>query len=232
MGLLSKKEFAKMCRTTVAVIDTNIHRGKITYLKKDKVLDTEDPLNKAFFDKYYERTSDGTPVTRQKNTPSKEEIEAVIEEKYLEVVKTVKEEGDKKAKDKRVRKSAAKSESVVSWDARKKRADALLQERKAEREQLNLEKLAGKLIPVDLVFQIIKIHNHDIFATFQNDAENLASVFCDILAGGDRKKLSEITTKLSSKLEDCVKRAKDVSMASIEQAVEDYSDTRNRGESK
>ena len=92
--------------------------------------------------------------------------------------------------------------------------------------------MAGKLIPVDLVFQILRIHNQDIFATFQNDAENLASIYCDILADGDRRKLSEITDKLNHRLQEIILRAKDVSMSSIEQAIDDYKEVRNRGERK
>jgi hypothetical protein len=71
-----------------------------------------------------------------------------------------------------------------------------------------------------------------LFFTLQNDAENLASIYCDILADGDRKYLSEITEKISEKLKLIIKRAEEVAEASIENAVEEYAETRNRGERK
>jgi hypothetical protein len=97
---------------------------------------------------------------------------------------------------------------------------------------MQLQKLAGKLIPTELVFNVVNIHNRSIFSTFQSDVENQASIFCDILAGGDRKKLAEISQKLSERLQDSIQRAKDVAMSTLESEVEKYSETRNRGERK
>jgi len=227
MAELSKEEFAAICRTTPGVINTNIHRNKLVYDIETKKLDSDDPINKAFFKKYQK-------IHEEK--VSKERLVRRIDESYDQVVEKVSNKVSKKIESDEVAvkkgKSREKSQSVVDWAERKLQADTLLQEARAEKEKLNLEKLAGKLIPVDLVFNILNIHNHDIFATFQNDAENLASVYCDILAGGDRKKLSEITTKLSEKLDDAVRRAKEVSMSSIENAIDDYREVRNRGEKK
>lgn len=222
MAILKKKEFAAMCHTTVAVVNTNIHRGKIIYDKEDKTIDSEDPLNQEFFEKYIE-------LSNQKKA-KKTEVNA--DELYEKVVEKATKDANNRTKEKQREKSRQTSQKKVDWDLRKKKADAVLQERKAEKELLNLEKLAGKLIPVDLVFRVLKIHNQDIFATFQNDAENLASIYCDILAGGDRKKLSEITDKLNHYLETIINRAKEVSIASIEAAVDEYKEVRSRGERK
>lgn len=223
MALLNKKEFAAICRTTIAVIDTNISRGNIIYLKEDKLVDSDDPINRGFFNRYEKL---------HKDKQSKEKLVQKIEADYDEVVEKVTKKVTKKEAATRVTESKKKSKVTNDWYERKLQADTLLQEARAEKENLNLEKAAGKLIPVDLVFDILNIHNHDIFATFQNDAENLASVYCDILAGGDRKKLSEITTKLSEKLDDVVRRAKEVSMSSLEMAIGDYQEVRSRGEKK
>lgn len=223
MADLSKDEFASICRTTPAIISTNIHRNKIIFNKETKKIDSDDPINKAFFKKY------------KKMYEEKEAMQTVskkIDTLYDEVVEKATKKVSKKEVDEEKKKSKAKSQEILDWTERKLVADALLQEARAEKEKLNLEKLAGKLIPVDLVFNILNIHNHDIFATFQNDAENLASVYCDILAGGDRKRLSEITTKLGEKLNDAVKRAKEVSISSIEIAIDEYSEVRSRGEKK
>lgn len=223
MADLSKDEFAAICRTTSAVINTNIHRGKLIYDIATKKMDSDDPINKAFFKKY-KKLNEEKQAMEKVNEKINTLYDEVVEKATVKVAKKQTEDVKKKSKE--------KSQELVDWTERKLVADTLLQEARAEKEKLNLEKLAGKLIPVDLVFNIINIHNHDIFATFQNDAENLASVYCDILAGGDRKRLSEITGKLSEKLDDAVRRAKEVSISSIEMAVDEYSEVRSRGEKK
>ena len=223
MALLNKEEFAAICRTTVGVINTNIHRGKIVYISEDKIIDSEDALNKAFFKKYKKKHED--EVTKQR-------VSDKVETLYEAVVEKATDKIEKKQSNKRQKESAEKSKDTLEWAERKLQADTLLVEARAEKEKLNLEKLAGKLMPIDLVFSVLNIHNHDILATFQNDAENLASVYCDILANGDRKKLAEITTKIGEKLNNAVNRAKEVALASIENAIEEYQEVRNRGEKK
>lgn len=233
MSLYTRKEFAALCRTTTAVVTTNINRGKIVLF--DKKIDSENRINKAFFDKYHAKAE--AELKKKNKAPEK-----TTEQLYDEVVEKVPSKVKfKKAKDKlkaQAEKEAARQkaieegEEIMDWEKRKKIADALLQERKAEKEQLALEKLAGKLIPTDLAFNIIRIHNQSIFATFQNDTENLASKYCDILAAGDRKKLSKIMDEISHAINDSIKRAEEVAMSGIENAIEEYSDTRNRGERK
>ena len=223
MAELSKEEFAAICLTTPGIINTNIHRKKLVYDIDTKKLDSDDPINKAFSKKYqklYKEKQDALKNVKK------------VEELYEDVVEKVTKKVEQKQVTEKTTNSRAKSQKVIDWSERKQQADTLLQEARAEKENLTLQKLAGKLIPVDLVFNILNIHNHDIFATFQNDAENLASVYCDILAGGDRKRLAEITTKLSEKLDNAVRRAKEVSMSSIENAIDEYREVRSRGEKK
>lgn len=227
MALLNKEEFAAMCSTTVPILNTNISRGKIIYDKKEKIIDSSDPLNAKFF-KEYQKLAKAKAVKSKPAT----KLEGEISELYDKVVEKVKPEVEKIEPTTKGKRQREKSQDAVDLSERKLMADIELQEARAEKEKMQLEKLAGKLIPIDLNYTIINIHNNSIFATFQNDVDNLASVFCDILAGGDRKKLAEISQKLSEKLEDCVKRAKDVSLSSVRNAIEEYAETRSRGEKK
>lgn len=229
MSLYTRKEFAALCRTTSAIITTNINRGKIILF--DKKIDSENRINVAFFDKYNKKAE-----SEIKERNRKKDLTESIDDIYNKVVTkaTSKVVGTKKEKAKKKRQDKANKEAdlFMDWDIRKKKADTLLQERKAEKEQLQLEKLAGKLLPTDLAFNIIRIHNQSIFATFQNDMENLSSVYCDILAAGDRKLLGELNVKIGELITKSIKAAEDVAIAGIENAVEEYSETRNRGESK
>ena len=228
MALLNKEEFAAMCGTTVGVVNTNISRGKVIYDKDTKIIDSSDALNTAFFKKY--KALGGTKTVKSKPATK---LEKEINTLYDQVVEKLKPEAEKiEASNKKGKDRREKSQELVDLTERKLMADIELQEARAEKEKMQLEKLAGKLIPIDLNYTIINIHNNTIFATFQNDVDNLASVFCDILADGDRKKLAEVSQKLSEKLEDCVKRAKEVSLSSVRNAIEEYQEVRNRGEKK
>lgn len=230
MAELTRKEFASMCQTTESIVRSNISRGKITeYIDesdgKTKLIDTRNAKNKAFFDKYIKLSETRKPKKKKPKVDNTKIYDEVVEK--VDVKKS-----NKRSNDQKQQKQNDEDAIAMDWDRRKKKADAILQERKAEKEELQLQKLAGKLIPVDLVFSVLRIHNNDIFATFQNDVENLASVYCDILAGGDRKKLAKLTSALSERLNDAVKRAREVSESSIRAAVDDYSETRNKGERK
>jgi hypothetical protein len=226
MAKYTRKEFAALCHTTVLVINTNKQRDNII-VGSDKKIDSDNAINKSFFDRYQNKFNDN------KKTVSS------IAATYPEVVKPI---AKAKAKPKtKLRSGPAKktddeindlSSQAIDHLARKKKADADLQEYKAAHEKLKMDKMAGKLIPVDLVFRILNIHNKSIFSTFQSDAENLASVYCEILAEGDRAKLSEVTDKLSKIINDYVVKAKDLSEIELENAIAEYSEHLNIGQRK
>lgn len=212
MAELSRKEFAALCHTTYGIVTTNVNRGNIV-VNIDKKIDTENALNKQFFNKYQAKFLDEKKQYQQPK-PQPEP----------------KKEKKKKSKRKANTQVDIKSQQIVDDAARKKKADADLQEYRAAHEKLKMDKLAGKLIPVDLVFQILNIHNKSIFSTFQSDAENMASVYCEILAEGDRRKLAEITDKLSTVISDAVNKSKDLAEIELENAIAEYSQTLNRGQ--
>ena len=126
MALLNKKEFAAICRTTIAVIDTNISRGNIIYLKEDKLVDSDDPINRGFFNRYEKL---------HKDKQSKEKLVQKIEADYDEVVEKVTEKVTKKEAATRVTESKKKSKVTNDWYERKLQADTLLQEARAEKEK-------------------------------------------------------------------------------------------------
>ena len=85
---------------------------------------------------------------------------------------------------------------MLSWDARKKRADALKAESSAEKEALAVKKMMGQLMPTELVEQILRINIQNIFKEFGAGSLNIASTYCDIMANGDRTLLGEIELSL------------------------------------
>jgi hypothetical protein len=244
MALLTRKEFAALCHTNQQVINTNVQRDNLVVEKKK--INTENAQNKAFFDRYQKKFDDERKSINQTYTEVVKTIPKPKKKPLAEPLPAVKKKANKKPaivnSDSRSKKdqddnpapSAAdlKSQEVMDWTLRKKQADAELVEYRAEHERLKIEKMAGKLIPVDLVFQILNIHNKSIFSTFQSDAENLASVYCEILAEGDRTKLAEIMDKLSIIINLNVEKSKDLSEMELNNAIAEYSETLNRGQRK
>ena len=234
MNRYSRSEFAALCHTTAAVVHMNIQRKKlIEEVDEDgRFINVSVTKNKRFFNIYNERfhkkqqaetkllkvPKKTTKTTGKKRPPTVPVYVAPVNSDSMGAENDTDEDED--------------SSNGEGWSFRKKKADTLLQEAKAEKEKLALEKMAGKLLPVDLALNIVQIHNRDIFATFQNDVENLASIYCDIMANGNRSKLAEVSKALSEKLDSSVSRASEVAEASIQNAIEEYRETRNRGERK
>lgn len=230
MSIVSRKEFATICGKSVAIINVNVKRGKI--IVRDKKVDTENAFNKLFVKLCQEK--------KDKPKPKPKVVVPKVEKLYKEVVEPIdysspeygvtKKETAKQKKERK--KQNEKDQETVDWILRKQIADTLKAERQAELEQIKVDKLAGKLMPLELVNIILKESIHTVFTTFQNDNENLASVYCDILAAGDRSLLSEVNQKISEFLSMSIKKADEVSNSRIQNAISEYSDTRSRGEKK
>lgn len=219
MSIVTHKEFSILCgMPSEGNVRVNISRGKIMPLADDKTLiDTDNPINLIFKQNYKPKAKQTPPAA-----PATEQL-------YKEVVQVVEEKPKRKASSK---KELDQADDMLSWDARKKRADALKAEASAEKEALAVQKMMGQLIPTDLVEQILRINLQNIFKEFEAGTLNIASKFCDVMANGDRAKLGRVTDDLRFLLEDVIKRSKDVAEIEIENAINEYAETRSRGERK
>lgn len=250
MSIITRIEFADICKTTPAIINTNVARKKIATVPGNKsLIDTENPLNKIF-------KKNQLALEKQKKAETKvEKLKGKVEDKkekfihadtFEEAIGAIaddlglsdddieeiytKPETPKQTKARQQQNQ--RDQEIVDWDLRKKMADALKAERAAELAELQIEKLQGNLMPVDLVESILKVNIQDIFKTFENELINLASIYCDVLAGGDRDKLSEVIAKMRVKLNETINRIKVNSAQEIENVIDSYSEVRNRGERK
>jgi DNA polymerase III delta subunit len=195
-----------------------------------KLIDTENELNKIF--KKNCKKLNNAPATEKRKAaakPAAKVFPEITDDPDEIPIYSKKETAQEKADR---MKQNAEDEEQLSWDMRKKIADAKRAERNAEISQLQVDKLMGSLMPVDLVEAILKVNVQDIFKTFENSCVNLASIYCDILAGGDRTKLAEITKKLRIELSSVIERVKQSAAQEIENVVEDYAESRSRGEKK
>lgn len=233
MAIVSRIEFAGICEKSPQYISQYIKRNKISVLPNGQI-DTENPLNLIFKKnlKKVEKKKVEAVRTEKREARAVPEVEELpTAELYKQVVQVFTKPETAYQKKQREKQNEEDKETV-NWDARKKKADALKAERSAELAQLQVEKMMGNLMPVDLVEMILKVNVQDIFKTFENELINLGSIYCDILAGGNRDKLAEIVVKLRMKLSETIKRIELTAAQEIENVVEDYAETRNRGERK
>lgn len=245
MALVSRTEFAAICFTDVKKLNVYVSRKKVATVNGNKsLIDTLNPLNIIFARDmkklYNEKIEHGRALKRKpKSTPKIEtvaqpevkDIKKEIEKLYDEVVE--KYTPDETPTQKKAREKQNEEDGdVVSWDLRRKIAEAIKAEQAVELSRIQIDKLNGRLMPVDLVEAIIKVNIQNIFKSFENELINIASVYCDILAGGDRIKLSELITKMRKNLEYIISSTEKVAGQEIENVIEEYTEVRSRGERK
>jgi hypothetical protein len=100
----------------------------------------------------------------------------------------------------------AQQKQYADIDLRTKIAAAETKEREAELKRLQLEKLAGNLLPVDQVEKIIVVNVQAILKNFRSERDNMALVMVERF-GGNRKDLVEITTALDKIMDVVISKA-------------------------
>lgn len=120
-------------------------------------------------------------------------------------------------------------ETLLELELRQKIANAQYKEREAELKQIQLEKIAGNTLPLDLVDTILTINLQTIFKVFNSELENIATISVEIL-GGTRDDLVRITKSQNVILNKLVETARTNANFEIDRAVAEYSETRARGE--
>lgn len=115
----------------------------------------------------------------------------------------------------------------LDLDLRTRIATAEAKEHESALKRMQLEKMAGNLLPVDLVENIFVINLQTIFKTFEGELENIASLFVT-----DRKELTEVMVKQKELLAKVIEKAKSDAMHEIDNAIDEYKEVRSRGERK
>ena len=193
MSILTRTEFAELNHITTGYVNTYIKRNKIVVIQDgpdESKIDTENPAN-VYFMKNLKRNKKKVKIKQSAGIPQKKTTRKSVRKAPAET----KEEKKQRKRDKKL------SAEYAKWERKKEKATAIKAEKEAELKTLQVEKMMGQLIPVDLVHQILKINIQNVFISFESELQNLASIYCDILAGGDRGKLSEIITIMRENLQ-------------------------------
>lgn len=136
------------------------------------------------------------------------------------------------AEEKRELREAKKTrETLFDYDLRQKKANAEYRERESELKKMQLEKIAGNTLPLDLTKKILKINCQAILIQFLASVENMVAITVEEL-GGNRADNVRITNELKTVFKKTVENCSKNADREIENAVAEYSEVRSRGEKR
>lgn len=211
MSLLSPKDFADFSGVKIDTLRQHIKRGKVE--KKGRHIDTEHPTNIIYLNEQW-----------AKNGKPKPDLPVEVLQEETQNSPTFQDAPINK-------REKAIAERASDWALRKKKADALIAERRAQELYLKNQKLQGELMPVELVQKVLVINIQSVFRSFESSAENVASIYNERL-GGNRAALTEMITRMREELERAIGTAKKKSREEITGLMKEYAATRSRGEKK
>lgn len=218
MSKLNTKEFSAAIGLKPPTVRAHISRGKIIR-DSEGYIDTELEKNRL----YIKEQTNGkgifkvTPEKKKTKTPEKLESSS----SQTEII----------FKDSRTPEQKKRDKIFEDIELRKKQAELDNAERTAELKKLEIEKKAGRLLPVELVQKIMSINIQSIFKNFDNESDRIAGIFTEVFGGG-RSELADITKRMRESLSIAISKAKEDSLFEIEQAIDEYSEVRSRGERK
>lgn len=199
MPKFKTKEFADAYGIKESTVKSYIFRKQ---LQRDAngLIDTENDRNKLFILEMQLKPSGKKKVETEVVSKSKKEVQQKI---------------------------SFEEKQIIDLDHRKRIAETEAKERESELKRIQLEKIAGNLMPVELVEKILVINIQSIFKNFESEMENLARVYVP-----DRDLLAQAISDQKELLSKIIAKTKEDSSIEIENAINDYQETRSRGERK
>lgn len=205
MAIVSLKEFAESMGMPYNTAKQNATRKNIVKGTDGKI-DTENAVNKLFYNNKKAEYSNRVPSETKDNKEQK-------------TVSTLPN-------------TQTKEQKVYSdLDLRTKIAVAEAKERENELKKIQFEKAAGRLLPVELAEKAIVINCQAIFKSFDSEIDNMANILTERF-GGTRSDVVKIMRDIRVILSKAVDRANENASLDIENAVNEYSEVRSRGERK
>ncbi|ASD51585.1 hypothetical protein [Flavobacterium phage V157] len=211
MAKYSVKDFASAYKQKESTVKSWVHRKKLQK-DSDGLIDTDNAVNKLLISEMQLKVnanligSTSVKVAKTKSK-SKEEYE------QLEIPLT------------------ASQRQYQDLELRKKLADADLQERSAELKKIQLEKLAGNMLPTDFVEKAFLVNIQAIFKNFDASLENLSIIYVEEM-GGDRSDVSRLTNKLRNELSRIIEKSKVDANHEIQEEIKLIIESRNQGQKK
>lgn len=250
MPLVNRTQFAELCGwfgDDVKKLNVYISRGKVSVsLANKKLIDTENPKNSVFISQWVMANglkAKGIDVPRPTKETKVEKPKSVVKAGSANlpppvsrgvtrpVVRQAQAAQPKEIKQKEAYQQA-KDQQYADMEVEKKGKEMQMLDLKIHREELLLNKSAGNLLPIDLVSGMLKRHAAAILKNFEKGCDNIASIYCNIMSGGDPKMLVRITEHMKKELSTCVRNAGTDADQEVEILVDEFSQSLVRGQRK
>lgn len=210
MPIIDKKEFSKICGKPVNKLWTYIDRGKIILLGDGK-LDTDDPRNKAFLEKWTSRT-DVTYKDISITVPKNQQQTKNIPES-TPLVDVESHEG----------------QSYTESERQLKYLDTLKRRKEIEKLEFEVQKKRGEVVPSELIKPVFLQHNQSILTEYKNATDEIIRIFSK-KRSLTVDEVAEIKTDLVKTINNAINNAIIISSKSIDSIISDHSDKRGIGE--
>jgi hypothetical protein len=226
MALLSRKEFAAMCHGSTNTLNVHVSRGKVAlYPGNTKLIDPENPLNAKYLSEYQ------SPAQAVPKVSSRPSLPPVVDKKKLEKLKKEAIQPETREIKQKVARQMAVDQRRVDKDNHMQELDIKSKELKNQQLEMQLQKAAGQLLPIDLAQGVIERHANTIFVEFDKGIERIAKIFM-AKTGCDPGMQAELMQDAKVELESAIKLAGLKSNEEVEILVGDYSETLTRGQRK
>lgn len=207
MAFLKKDEFAALCFCTTSDLATYRRRGKIVL--SGEFYDDTNEVNKAFVE------------YRKKFAPN------VVEELPAPKIEAV----ENKEQVPKIDKPTGKTTDFTELERIKLQLDNEKKEKEIEKLNIQVGKLNGILIPTDLAKLVIVQISKSMSTAFKQAADNLLVEFA-ATKNLSSKESADMRTKIVAITNTSVENALNESKKMIKNIVNEYSDTRGKGERK
>lgn len=201
MPIVDKKEFSKLCGKPVNKLWTYIDRGKIILLGDGK-LDTNDPRNRAFLEKWAARTDTKTEI----------QDPAVIESK-IQLPAPEQSEG----------------QSYTESERQLKYLDTIKRQKEIEKLEIEIQKKKGEVVPSELIKPVFLQHNQSIITEFKNATDELIRIFSK-KRSLTVEEVAEIKGEATETINNAINKATFSTVKAVESIVLEHQDKKNVGE--
>jgi len=225
MALLTRQQFADLCHGNVGTLNVHILRKKVSvYPGNKKLIDPENPINAKYLSENQSPAQRIPPPKVRKKATSgiKEQIDKLKEEVIQREPKEIQQ---------KVARQVAVDQRRVDKDNHIQELEIKQKELRNQQLEMQLQKAAGQLLPIDLAQGVIERHATTIFVEFGKGIERIAKIFM-AKTGCDAGLQAEMMQDAKVELESSINEARIASNKEIEILVGDYSETLTRGQRK
>ena len=213
MGLLTRKQICVICDVTKGYLNVYIGRGSVVLT--GKMIDDTIPQNVYFIQKHKDKIA----------TKNGEEVQGKLK-KY---VKPVSKEMADEAIDNENGAVDEHSLSKYNLELQKRELDIIKTEEEIEITKMKRAKMAGELIPTDLVLLLFASHFKNVTTSFHQATEILITTIGK-QNNLDRKQIAKIRGELIDIINSAINDGMDSSKKELKNLVIEYSAKRERGE--